>query len=109
MKINFKILLNFSIAILACFITILFIVFLHEYYNVAIAKNIEDYPFGNENLSGTFYYKNAETYSSTMLNYSIVSFISTCLIWFGIFKEKRLLLILSLLIIIGYLFLYNSL
>lgn len=106
MKINFKILLNFSIAILACFITILFIVFLYEYYNVAIAKNIDDYPFGNENLSETFYYKNAAIYSSTMLNYSIASFISTCLIWIGIFKERTILIILSLLLIIGYF--YNS-
>ncbi len=88
MKFNFKYILNLIVGIVAIFVTISFLMFIYEYYNIAILKNIEYYPFGNENLSESHFYDSPESYRNAMIHFSIASFISSISIWYGIFKEK---------------------
>jgi len=98
---NYKLILNFIVAVLAVIITLLFFASLYEYYNIAILKNIEDYPFGSEGpVAGIEYYENATKYSYAMLQISLVSLLSSLFIWLGIFKERILFILIGIVFMI---------
>jgi hypothetical protein len=74
---------------------------LHEYYVVAIKKDIAGYPFGHEGPTANYeYYKTADLYASHVLTFGLLSTVLFALALLFIIKRKTLgqLTILALLV-----------
>ena len=96
-----QLIFNFFIALIAFIATILFLISCYEYYNVEILENINNYPFGMEGpVAGIEHYESPIKYADMMLKTAIITFISSILLWFGIFKENLKLIISGIVLMI---------
>lgn len=96
-----KKIINYIFIVIAVLISILTILSFSEYINVAILKNIENYPFGGEGpVAGVNYYENASAYSMAMLYYTISGLVISLTLWLALLKEKIKLLLLGVLMLI---------
>jgi len=81
--------------------SISFIFHLHEYINVEILENIDDYPFGMEDPNkGDSFYKSSKLYGDAMLHFTGSSLTIIFFLWIGLLKKKFLLIKIGTIILI---------
>jgi hypothetical protein len=81
---------------------LLFIIHISEFINIAILKEIENYPFGCECVN-KFSYKSAQHYSIASLLYSI-TFLATSILSYKVLIKNKIKTILMIFFILVLLF-----
>lgn len=81
------------------FSAFLFLIHISEFINVAVLKEVENYPFGCECVN-SFSYKTAKHYSIASLLYSILFFLISFFSIRAVIRKKIKIILITLIVLI---------